>query len=179
MYAYEGQASEDYGALVTNDAGGAIEGERFGIILSGGGDVANAGAITGASGGVYIQGTALDSDDRSGVTGSLVNSGTIRGTGDFGGSDGDGYGVGFGSDMASATLDNSGEIASDFGVGVLQGSLANVAVTNAQGGKSEEHTSEFQSLMRISYAVFCLKKKIKNIQQHQTENHEHTIANHT
>src|SRR3546814_3985207 len=33
----------------------------------------------------------------------------------------------------------------------------------ADGGKrlrSEEHTSELQSLMRISYAVFCLKKKI-------------------
>src|SRR3546814_8077793 len=29
-------------------------------------------------------------------------------------------------------------------------------------GRSEEHTSELQSLMRISYAVFCLKKK-KNI----------------
>src|SRR3546814_2207427 len=30
-------------------------------------------------------------------------------------------------------------------------------------GRSEEHTSELQSLMRISYAVFCLKKKINNI----------------
>src|SRR3546814_11558159 len=29
------------------------------------------------------------------------------------------------------------------------------------GARSEEHTSELQSLMRISYAVFCLKKKIK------------------
>src|SRR3546814_2018428 len=28
-------------------------------------------------------------------------------------------------------------------------------------GRSEEHTSELQSLMRISYAVFCLKKKLK------------------
>src|SRR3546814_6720536 len=28
--------------------------------------------------------------------------------------------------------------------------------------RSEEHTSELQSLMRISYAVFCLKKKIKH-----------------
>src|SRR3546814_6553984 len=28
-----------------------------------------------------------------------------------------------------------------------------------QGDRSEEHTSELQSLMRISYAVFCLKKK--------------------
>src|SRR3546814_1533628 len=30
-------------------------------------------------------------------------------------------------------------------------------------GRSEEHTSELQSLMRISYAVFCLKKKNKKI----------------
>src|SRR3546814_3425483 len=34
-------------------------------------------------------------------------------------------------------------------------------------GRSEEHTSELQSLMRISYAVFCLKKK-KNTQKHKT-----------
>src|SRR3546814_999368 len=34
----------------------------------------------------------------------------------------------------------------------------------ALGGKrSEEHTSELQSLMRISYAVFCLKKKKNNV----------------
>src|SRR3546814_9764754 len=32
----------------------------------------------------------------------------------------------------------------------------------ARAGRSEEHTSELQSLMRISYAVFCLKKK-KNL----------------
>src|SRR3546814_6107425 len=31
--------------------------------------------------------------------------------------------------------------------------------TTRQLGRSEEHTSELQSLMRISYAVFCLKKK--------------------
>src|SRR3546814_7779347 len=38
--------------------------------------------------------------------------------------------------------------------------------TTAQAGmpeRSEEHTSELQSLMRISYAVFCLKKKTHNI----------------
>src|SRR3546814_10382532 len=34
----------------------------------------------------------------------------------------------------------------------------------APAGRSEEHTSELQSLMRISYAVFCLKKKTN--QQH-------------
>src|SRR3546814_2201527 len=32
--------------------------------------------------------------------------------------------------------------------------------TFIEAGRSEEHTSELQSLMRISYAVFCLKKKI-------------------
>src|SRR3546814_9891290 len=32
-------------------------------------------------------------------------------------------------------------------------------------GRSEEHTSELQSLMRISYAVFCLKKKHTNSEQ--------------
>src|SRR3546814_2249079 len=32
--------------------------------------------------------------------------------------------------------------------------------------RSEEHTSELQSLMRISYAVFCLKKKKKQINTH-------------
>src|SRR3546814_2288481 len=33
---------------------------------------------------------------------------------------------------------------------------------NALSDRSEEHTSELQSLMRISYAVFCLKKKKNN-----------------
>src|SRR3546814_4441179 len=33
--------------------------------------------------------------------------------------------------------------------------------------RSEEHTSELQSLMRISYAVFCLKKKHNTKKQHQ------------
>src|SRR3546814_8265482 len=43
---------------------------------------------------------------------------------------------------------------------VLRGSSA-IYGSGAAGGivRSEEHTSELQSLMRISYAVFCLKKK--------------------
>src|SRR3546814_8885144 len=36
-------------------------------------------------------------------------------------------------------------------------------------GRSEEHTSELQSLMRISYAVFCLTKKNKNTSSSQTD----------
>src|SRR3546814_9170517 len=35
--------------------------------------------------------------------------------------------------------------------------------------RSEEHTSELQSLMRISYAVFCLKKKIQQKARHTTQ----------
>src|SRR3546814_4680704 len=36
--------------------------------------------------------------------------------------------------------------------------------TRLHAKRSEEHTSELQSLMRISYAVFCLKKKTTNTQ---------------
>src|SRR3546814_4106763 len=36
--------------------------------------------------------------------------------------------------------------------------------TSSMAKRSEEHTSELQSLMRISYAVFCLKKTKKTIQ---------------
>src|SRR3546814_1717049 len=46
-------------------------------------------------------------------------------------------------------------------------------------GRSEEHTSELQSLMRISYAVFCLKKKIKYVQPRRIQlTTEYTTPNH-
>src|SRR3546814_6078943 len=41
--------------------------------------------------------------------------------------------------------------------------IAALQLEQADIGRSEEHTSELQSLMRISYAVFCLKKKKQNI----------------
>src|SRR3546814_7425690 len=41
----------------------------------------------------------------------------------------------------------------------------NMASPGVDGLRSEEHTSELQSLMRISYAVFCLKKKKHNKKQ--------------
>src|SRR3546814_2272235 len=40
--------------------------------------------------------------------------------------------------------------------------------------RSEEHTSELQSLMRISYAVFCLKKKKKSLTDTATSNKTNT-----
>src|SRR3546814_2196102 len=45
------------------------------------------------------------------------------------------------------------------GLGRLEAALIMEAM------RSEEHTSELQSLMRISYAVFCLKKKKHNLQR--------------
>src|SRR3546814_2967867 len=49
-------------------------------------------------------------------------------------------------------------------IGREKGAVRGVLVATPDGralyeGRSEEHTSELQSLMRISYAVFCLKKK--------------------
>src|SRR3546814_8095129 len=50
---------------------------------------------------------------------------------------------------------------------------------NPRAARSEEHTSELQSLMRISYAVFCLKKKIITKQttptKHIIKKQTHTI----
>src|SRR3546814_3117745 len=40
--------------------------------------------------------------------------------------------------------------------------------TDVERGRSEEHTSELQSLMRISYAVLCLKKKTTQPTPHKT-----------
>src|SRR3546814_3878175 len=58
--------------------------------------------------------------------------------------------------------------------------LVVLLVQIALGGwtsRSEEHTSELQSLMRISYAVFCLKKK-KQKQQHKSQHDTHMTSPH-
>src|SRR3546814_999614 len=52
-------------------------------------------------------------------------------------------------------------------------SLRNAAIT-AVRSRSEEHTSELQSLMRISYAVFCLKTNKYN--DKETHNHNRTTT---
>src|SRR3546814_5989461 len=44
--------------------------------------------------------------------------------------------------------------------------------------RSEEHTSELQSLMRISYAVFCLKKKNKKKRTKTYNRKQHNITKH-
>src|SRR3546814_4754013 len=64
------------------------------------------------------------------------------------------------------------ELAADRGDGELRHSkvLANAPFAPPSGWlRSEEHTSELQSLMRISYAVFCLKKKRYERLHHQKQ----------
>src|SRR3546814_4683368 len=50
-------------------------------------------------------------------------------------------------------------------------------IRRGQRERSEEHTSELQSLMRISYAVFCLKKKQTKHKTHNTP--QNTPSSHT
>src|SRR3546814_4936931 len=58
----------------------------------------------------------------------------------------------------SVNVDGTGSYKVATGVGFLDHMLE----TFSRHSRSEEHTSELQSLMRISYAVFCLKKKKDN-----------------
>src|SRR3546814_2028353 len=57
--------------------------------------------------------------------------------------------------------------------------IEGLRVADASIMRSEEHTSELQSLMRISYAVFCLKKKThnKNIIPSNTNKYRTNTAN--
>src|SRR3546814_8089018 len=85
-----------------------------------------------------------DADQISGLGGNDSLSGDAGDDLLEGGDGADSLGGGSGTDTAS-----------------YAGSSAGVTVNLATGTstRSEEHTSELQSLMRISYAVFCLKKK--------------------
>src|SRR3546814_1759906 len=61
--------------------------------------------------------------------------------------------------------------------GVSGSSASSIVLSTSTNGtsaiRSEEHTSELQSLMRISYAVFCLKKK-KTTQINSTDKQKYT-----
>src|SRR3546814_8699881 len=53
-------------------------------------------------------------------------------------------------------------------IGLVEPAAGSIRFSGCE--RSEEHTSELQSLMRISYAVFCLKKKKKNIAAKKKKN---------
>src|SRR3546814_8846809 len=60
--------------------------------------------------------------------------------------------------VEKATLDNDADVRI-LAKPLVQPVLSNELYRRGPAMRSEEHTSELQSLMRISYAVFCLKKK--------------------
>src|SRR3546814_7121425 len=80
-------------------------------------------------------------------------------------------------DQAAIQVTVDGSILSGLTSTPVRGNLTPVEalnrLLNGTGiGRSEEHTSELPSLMRISYAVLCLKKKTNNSTQHN--NHHRT-----
>src|SRR3546814_1635352 len=75
----------------------------------------------------------------------------------------------------AAVLGNRGQSNYAAAKAALHG--ASKSLAREMASRSEEHTSELQSLMRISYAVFCLKKKKQKKQkyEHNVTTHQHTI----
>src|SRR3546814_4009490 len=64
----------------------------------------------------------------------------------------------------NAGLDSNPDVFTNLATALRQNSEPSACTLQfrfVEPGRSEEHTSELQSLMRISYAVFCLKKKTK------------------
>src|SRR3546814_4132468 len=69
--------------------------------------------------------------------------------------------------IADATRNGLAETTDLYATFMRNGRELGITQDQAAKARSEEHTSELQSLMRISYAVFCLKKKKKNKQYSQ------------
>src|SRR3546814_3160456 len=69
-------------------------------------------------------------------------------------------------DGPAESQDRPGDLVAQFPAGLVGSCARQLQGLGSRprmgGDRSEEHTSELQSLMRISYAVFCLKKKNKN-----------------
>src|SRR3546814_2931938 len=65
------------------------------------------------------------------------------------------------------------EVSARFTLDALPGKQMAIDADLNAGLRSEEHTSELQSLMRISYAVFCLKKKTKQKTQEVQKKQKH------
>src|SRR3546814_8839784 len=61
-------------------------------------------------------------------------------------------------DALTADADRLAQLNQDAALGRITGFALASAGSATQIGRTEEHTSELQSLMRISYAVFCLNK---------------------
>src|SRR3546814_4236865 len=79
-----------------------------------------------------------------------------------------GEGSGMQRDYASHTARHLSDLEAAASIGLRAGQRAVARLNPVKIERSEEHTSELQSLMRNSYAVFCLKKKKKKKKNHKT-----------
>ncbi|WP_324749137.1 autotransporter domain-containing protein [Sphingomonas sp. LY54] len=125
MFALQGQDTSGQGSIgtVTNATDGTISGPRFGVLLSGGGVIDNAGAMAGNAGAVIIQSVAGE----TGKTATITNSGTMTG----------GDAVSVAGTIASASIANSGTIEGTGAYGIHNSSTGTVTVTNEAGGVIE------------------------------------------
>src|SRR3546814_4835892 len=101
-----------------------------------------------------MQGRGLGAADRAGGVLDIAKADGLRRTGTFAG----------GADLAVANLAAvlvGGNLGDANALDAIRALLHHAAIAH----RSEEHTSELQSLMRISYAVFCLKNKNQNKKQ--------------
>ncbi|WP_182911892.1 autotransporter domain-containing protein [Sphingomonas cavernae] len=135
MFAYQGPAATGANSVaqdltgitsigtVDNLAGGTISGQRFGIISSNGGTVHNAGEISGGVAGISVRSFV------PGMVGEVTNGGTVAGgTGVI---FGDAVGVG---SLASASLDNDGDITGSASYGIVNHMDSLLTVTNGADG---------------------------------------------
>src|SRR3546814_9364673 len=67
------------------------------------------------------------------------------------------------------SFDQMTDLARDFRLRLAQRCSIHAPRVLTEQKRSEEHTSELQSLMRISYAVFCLKKKKETTKKQQSQ----------
>src|SRR3546814_7082082 len=113
------------------------------LAVTGGGTLAN-GITLGTAGGIVNTSADVTLSGVVDGAGSLVKQGVglLNLTGN--------------NSLSGATVVQEGRLAVNGSIG---SSIAAVMSGAEIGGRSEEHTSELQSLMRTSYAVFCLKKK--------------------
>lgn len=123
MFFLEGQDASTRTSVgsVANEAAGTITGDRFAVILSGGGTINNAGSLQGNVAGALIQSTALNGTN--GV-GTVTNTGTITGA----------DGLRFGGSLGGASLSNSGDITGTNNYGVASGIPGSVNIDNGVDG---------------------------------------------
>src|SRR3546814_305368 len=119
-------------------------------------------------GGIYSSASGTDVSSASTQTASQTITSSVARTDSLARTDDYGYNsVGGASTVDVAATGKAATLSGNVNAYGQTGASVTVAKGGVVGSRSEEHTSELQSLMRISYAVFCLKKKKKQLKIRQ------------